>query len=395
MWILFINLNFIWFNHKLNLQTNPMTEARLIDGLTGELIGGQPSLYGAQQTGAQYNSNLYQTSSNVHTGYNTQYVGATNQSTYVQQGPQIVNTVVNTGKEVIKGESRIEYVPFEKKVIEYKDEVRVERVPKTRKVVEYREEKRIETVPREVTKTDYYAVEYLRQYIPQYVPEKTIEYVARERKIKKYEYIPVERQIVHYPEQPLEAELHAGQYQTGYVQGGITTGSYVQGQTQYVTGGQSQYVTGGHHITGGYPVSGQGQSAIYQTGYQQPVQGEYRQVETTQYVPQGYQQTTYVTGGSGVGQQQGGYTTQQGYSTTQQGYTTGGQTTYVTGGSGVRGSGVRQTTNLGYWFCLVFHFGIFLFEFKQDQLNKEINSYCWSINGSIDIEAFLMLNKIR
>jgi hypothetical protein len=43
----------------------------------------------------------------------------------------------------------------------------------------------------------------LRQYIPQYVPERTIEYVARERKVKKYEYIPVERQIVHYPEQPL------------------------------------------------------------------------------------------------------------------------------------------------------------------------------------------------
>ncbi len=121
-----------------------MAEQRLIDGLTGELIGGQPSLYGAQHTtGGQYGSNVFQTSSNVHTGYNnTQYVGA-NQSTYVQQGPQIVNTVVNTGKEVIKGESRIEYVPFEKKVIEYKDEVRVERVPKTRKVVEYREEKRI------------------------------------------------------------------------------------------------------------------------------------------------------------------------------------------------------------------------------------------------------------
>jgi hypothetical protein len=35
---------------------------------------------------------------------------------------------------VIKGESRIEYVPFEKKIIEYKDNARVERVPKTRKV---------------------------------------------------------------------------------------------------------------------------------------------------------------------------------------------------------------------------------------------------------------------
>ncbi len=113
-----------------------MTETRLIDGLTGELIGGQPALYGATQ---QTTTN-YQTGSNLYaTGYTTQYAtGNANQSTYVQ-GPQVVNTVVNTGKEVIKGESRIEYVPFEKKIIEYRDEVRVERVPKTRKVTEYRE----------------------------------------------------------------------------------------------------------------------------------------------------------------------------------------------------------------------------------------------------------------
>jgi hypothetical protein len=98
-----------------------MTEARLIDGLTGELIGGQPALYGAtqQQTSTNYQtttgSNLYQT------GYTTQYAtGNAVQSGYVQ-APQVVNTVVNTGKEVIKGESRIEYVPFEKKIIEYRD----------------------------------------------------------------------------------------------------------------------------------------------------------------------------------------------------------------------------------------------------------------------------------
>ena len=150
-----------------------MSEARLIDGLTGELIGGQASLYGVSgTTGNQYGATTYQTGYTTDyrtagygtTGYTTGYAtGAVNQSTYVAQGPQVVNTVVNTGKEVIKGESRIEYVPFEKKIIEYKDEVRVERVPKTRKVTEYREEKRIETVPREVTKTDYYTVECLRQ----------------------------------------------------------------------------------------------------------------------------------------------------------------------------------------------------------------------------------------
>jgi len=50
----------------------------------------------------------------------------------------------------------------------------VERVPKRVKKVEYKEERQIESIPKEVTVTDYYAVEYLREYIPQYVPEKVI-----------------------------------------------------------------------------------------------------------------------------------------------------------------------------------------------------------------------------
>jgi hypothetical protein len=100
---------------------------------------------------------------------------------------------------VIKGESRIEYVPFEKKIIEYKDQSKVERVPKKVKKIEYREERKIETIPKEVTVTDYYAVEYLRQYIPQYVPEKRIEYVQVPKKQVRYEYIPVERYFPPHP----------------------------------------------------------------------------------------------------------------------------------------------------------------------------------------------------
>jgi hypothetical protein len=115
-----------------------MTEARLIDGLTGELIGG--GNYGYTNQGSTNTQNVTQ--------YTTQYatqqyapqttyyteerrVGGTSgvigggliggQTTVVQGQGQIVNTTVNTGKEVIKGESRIEYVPFERKVIEYKD----------------------------------------------------------------------------------------------------------------------------------------------------------------------------------------------------------------------------------------------------------------------------------
>lgn len=90
-----------------------MSEARLIDGLTGELIGGQATLYGAsgqnggqQYTTTSYQTNAYQTGGNLYqTGYATNSGYATNaayntgasQSTYVQ-GPQVVNTTVNTGK---------------------------------------------------------------------------------------------------------------------------------------------------------------------------------------------------------------------------------------------------------------------------------------------------------
>ena len=45
---------------------------------------------------------------------------ATNSVVGVARTPQVVGTVVNTAKEVIKGESRIEYVPFEKKIVEYR-----------------------------------------------------------------------------------------------------------------------------------------------------------------------------------------------------------------------------------------------------------------------------------
>jgi hypothetical protein len=121
-----------------------MSNSALVDGKTGELIGGG---YNFASTGGQYTSSYgpvttstYQygnvpvatgqqiygagNAQNLYYG-NTSYavgggvpVGAT---TTVVTGGQVVGTTVNTGKEVIKGESRIEYVPFEKKVIEYKD----------------------------------------------------------------------------------------------------------------------------------------------------------------------------------------------------------------------------------------------------------------------------------
>ena len=185
-----------------------MSQSQLVDGRTGDPIGER--IYGGDRgytqertyvttTNSAYVPQTYGSGSGyreerVQGGYREERVGGGYREERVGgSNAQIVGTTVNTGKEVIKGESRIEYVPFEKKILEYKDQAKVERVPKKVKRVEYREERKVETIPREVTVTDYYAVEYLRQYIPQYVPEKRIEYVQVPKKQVRYEYIPVER----------------------------------------------------------------------------------------------------------------------------------------------------------------------------------------------------------
>lgn len=62
---------------------------------------------------------------------------------------------------------------------------RIERVPKVRKIVDYREEKVMEEIPMEVTVVDYLAVENIRQYQKEIIPEKTIEMVPVEKKIKR------------------------------------------------------------------------------------------------------------------------------------------------------------------------------------------------------------------
>lgn len=59
-----------------------------------------------------------------------------------------VEVIGVTQGEIIKGESRIEYVPYTKEVTEYV----------TQEVIEY--------VPRERKITDYYAVEYFTEVVP-------------------------------------------------------------------------------------------------------------------------------------------------------------------------------------------------------------------------------------
>jgi hypothetical protein len=48
-------------------------------------------------------------------------------------------------------------------------------------------------VPREVIKQEYMAVEKITQYYKEIVPEKKIEVVPVERKVKRVEYVPVEK----------------------------------------------------------------------------------------------------------------------------------------------------------------------------------------------------------
>jgi len=78
-------------------------------------------------------------------------------------------------------------------VIDYETREWIETIPKQRVVTEYQERRWIETVPREVTKVDYYAIEHIKQYIPEVIPETTIETVPVERVVQRTEYIPVEK----------------------------------------------------------------------------------------------------------------------------------------------------------------------------------------------------------
>ena len=97
-------------------------------------------------------------------------------------------------------ESRIEYIPFEKKYTEYEQVEKVYQVPVEYEEVEYEEVVRNERVPYERTITDYYAVETQVEYIKREVEETIMVEEPIEKTYERVQYIPVETQIVHYPE---------------------------------------------------------------------------------------------------------------------------------------------------------------------------------------------------
>jgi len=331
---------------------------------------------GYQQTTSSYTPVVGTTTSNLYTAQPTayyttqQYSGPT--TTYVQ-GSQLVGGAVGTSNgyvvsgsaahkavaEEIPVESRIEYIPFEKKYIEYEQIEKVYQVPVETEVIEYEEVVRNERIPIERTITDYYAVETQVEYIRREIEETVMIEEPVEKVYERVQYIPVETQIVHYPERDnyVPAKTQVRTEYVGVQGGSVAQESKVQGatyQTTYTAGqsgsrvGQTTYVSSGSGVnaTSSY------QPASYTTGtYNVPAGYTLQQGYTS--VPASYgatYQTGYVTGQPVT------------YTTTTNGYVTGGSGVrtggYVTGGSGVRGatyttgSNIKQSsyeTNAGYY----------------------------------------------
>ncbi|CAK73015.1 unnamed protein product (macronuclear) [Paramecium tetraurelia] len=85
----------------------------------------------------------------------------------------------------IRGESRVEYVPYQKPVVELEEEVRTVQVPRQKWV------------------TDYYPVEYQKEYIPQVSYEKQIDYVPVEKNVPRVDYLEYEREVRRAPPAPV------------------------------------------------------------------------------------------------------------------------------------------------------------------------------------------------
>ena len=207
-----------------------------------------------------------------------------------------MTTISTTGQKAVANdipvESRIEYIPFEKKYVEYEQVEKIYQVPYETEVIEYEEVTRNERIPIERTITDYYAVETQVEYIRREVEETVMVDEPVEKVYERVQYIPVETQIVHYPERenyvPAKTQTRTEYVgvvngeTTGYqtysgVQPGsriggtvVTTGSrvrgttYATGQTEQTVGTTATYTYSG---TNTYPTGG----AYTTTGYTTPI----------------------------------------------------------------------------------------------------------------------------
>ncbi|CAK62203.1 unnamed protein product (macronuclear) [Paramecium tetraurelia] len=230
---------------------------------------------------------------------NPQYL---QQPVYAQQQLIQSSAPVVTQGNAIKGESRIEYIPYTKEVTEYV----------TQEVVEY--------VPRERKITDYYAVEYVTEHIPQVIQEKYIEYVPVETIKERTEYQAVTKQSVVQAPIDYQQIQKTQQYQVAapiqyaqtytqpiqYAQTTVQPIQYAQTTTQFVPTTQSQYVsapvTTSQFVSQPYPT----------TTYGAPITNYGQLTQNTAYLPA----ATYAQ--PGIGQ----------VTTTTQQYSTGWQQVY-------------------------------------------------------------------
>ncbi|CAD8186064.1 unnamed protein product [Paramecium octaurelia] len=221
----------------------------------------QPAIYGAPQTitgQPQFVRPIVLGNST----YQQQLVTNQNlgQSGFYQGGGVLVNqpvlgasaissNIVSTG-QAVKGESRIEYIPYEKTITEYEEVRRQIQVPITRQI------------------TEYQAIQYETEYIPQVIQEKVIEYMPVEKYAERVEYQTVTRQNV--------LQNTVQQVQQTQIQPIVTTQTY-QASTPIVQTVQQPIVT---QVT--QPVVQQqiiqNVPQTYYSTYQQPI--------TTQYIQQ-------------------------------------------------------------------------------------------------------------
>jgi hypothetical protein len=96
-------------------------------------------------------------------------------------------------------ESKLEYLPYEKVVLEMQRVERREQVPREVWVTEYDTVRRTGRRPVEKTVLDYYEVEHITEYVEDPVTETRIEMVEQEIIESKVSFLPVERSVVHYP----------------------------------------------------------------------------------------------------------------------------------------------------------------------------------------------------
>jgi len=79
--------------------------------------------------------------------------------------------------------------------VEYETREWVETIPRQQTVTEYQERRWTETVPREVVRVDQYAIEYLREYVPEVVATSSVQVIPQERLVQRTEFYPVERRV--------------------------------------------------------------------------------------------------------------------------------------------------------------------------------------------------------